>query len=117
MIVLYLKANDQFIQAIPGFPEIEERDNKLYFKGGKVILNDLTRAGHREYPDQYFVVPKEMDKEEVISEKAVTLTELNLREFTAEELKNLNRNIYAELDEVEARLLDLEKTGVEIDVV
>ena len=43
MIVIYFKANNQFIQALKGFPELEERDNKLHFKGGKVIINDTDK--------------------------------------------------------------------------
>jgi len=82
MIVLYLKENNLFLQAIKGFPEVEERDNKLYFKGGKVIVNDLTKVGYREYPDQGFEIPTEYDEEtETIVEVPVTLDELNLRGF------------------------------------
>lgn len=87
MIILYLKINNQYIMKIDGFPEVEEKGNKLYLKDGRVILNDLTKAGYREYPDQPFEIPTEMDEEaETTFEKTVTLDELGLRDFTAEEL-------------------------------
>ena len=82
MIVLYLKDNNQFLQAIKGFPEVMEVDNKLCFTNGTVIINDLTKAGYREYPDQMFTIPID----EAGTELPITLEELNLRDFTVEDL-------------------------------
>lgn len=90
MIVLYLKHNNQFLQTIKGFPEVKEEGNKLLFAGGKVIINDLTKAGYKEYPDQEIDIPTEWDEElEMEVEMLVTLEELNLRDFTEEERQAL----------------------------
>lgn len=89
MIVLYLKHNNQFLQAVRGFPQLTEQNNKLYM-GGKVAINDLTKAGYREYPDQEIDIPTEWDEElEMDVELPVTLEELGLRDFTEEERQAL----------------------------
>ena len=108
MIVLYLKHNNQFLQAIRGFPKVKEEGNKLLFTDGGVIINDLTKAGYKEYPDQEVDIPMEWDEElEMEVELPVTLEELGLRDFTEEELKErtkLTRDLYAEVDELKTRL-------------
>lgn len=112
MIVLYLKGNNQFLQAIKGFPEIEERDNKLYFKGGKVILNDLTRAGYKEYPDQPIEIPTDWDeKTDSVIELPVTLAELGLRDFTSDELLEKGvtlKSLANEVKSIKERLFKIE---------
>jgi len=40
MIVLYLKENNQFLQAIKGFPEVKEKDNK------PISAGDLPHSEH-----------------------------------------------------------------------
>lgn len=88
MIVLYLKESNRFLQAIKGFPEVKEEGNKLLLASGKVIINDLTKAGYREYPDQEFELPTEWNEElEELVELPITLEELNLRDFEEGEPK------------------------------
>lgn len=115
MIVLYLKDTNQFLQAIKGFPEVKEEGNKLLFADGKVIINDLSKAGYREYPDQEFELPTEWDEElEMAVELPVTLEELNLRDFTEVELKakaNLSRDAFEEIDELKADIKALKEKG------
>ena len=110
MIVLYLKENNQFLQAIKGFPEIKEEGNKLLFADGKVIINDLTKAGYREYPDQTVDIPTEWDEKLGMGiELPVTLEELNLRtDFTAEDLK-AKMDLAAEIVELKAEIDKLKK--------
>lgn len=110
MIVLYFRANNQFIQAIKGFPELEERDNKLYFKDGKVILNDLTKAGYKEYPDQLFERPTEWNETtEAMEELPITLSELKLRDFMPEELEDREKpDMKTRVDALEAKVKILE---------
>lgn len=105
MIVLYLKPNNQFLQAIKGFPEVKEEGGRLLFMDGTVIINDLTKAGYKEYPDQGIEVPKEWNKEAGMElDLPVTLGELNLsEEYTAENLK-AKRDLFAEVDELRAEL-------------
>jgi len=108
MIVLYLKHNNQFMQAIPGFPEIKEEGNKLCFANGKVIINDLSKAGYGFYVDQEIKVPTEWNEElEMEVELPVTLDELNLIEFVPEPVRNLG----AEIDELKSRVGKLEIKG------
>lgn len=108
MIILYLKETNQFLQAIKGFPEVKEEGNKLLFLDGGVIINDLTKAGHREYPDQKIDIPTEWDEElEMDVELPITLEELNLRvDFTVQDLK-AKRDLYAEVDELEGEIAKL----------
>ena len=107
MIVLYLKHNNRFLQAIKGFPKVKEEGNKLYM-GSKIIINDLTKAGYKEYPDQEIDIPTEWNEElEMMVELPVTLEELNLRDFTEADLKEkakLSRDLCAEVDELKTRL-------------
>lgn len=112
MIVLYLKSNNQFLQAIKGFPEVKEMGNRLCFANGKVIINDLTKGGYALYPEQEINVPIRWDEDlQDWVEVLPTLEELNLKDFTEEELKmkdNLERDIYQELDDVKTRVVNLE---------
>ena len=110
MIVLYLK-DGTFLQSIKGFPEVKEENNKLLFANGKVIINDLTKAEYREYPDQKYELPTEYDEESgTVIEVPVTIDELGLRGFTPEELidkENLSRNLYTEIDNLKAKVTAL----------
>jgi len=45
MIVLYLRENHRFIQAIPGFPPVAEEQGKLYLNG-RAIVNNLEKVGY-----------------------------------------------------------------------
>lgn len=105
MIVLYLKEGNQFLQAIKGFPKVTEKDNKLYI-GGNIALNDLTKAGYREYPDQKVNIPTEWNEElEDFVEVPVTLDELKLRDFTEADLAERakqKRDLAAEIDELKS---------------
>lgn len=113
MIVLYLKDSNQFLQAIKGFPEIKEEGNKLLLADGTVIINDLSKAGYKEYPDQKIYIPTEWNEElDMPVELPVTLAELNLRDFTASDLKERAkqlRDLYAEVDEIKEEIRELKK--------
>jgi len=111
MIVLYLKDNNQFLHRIQGFPELEERDGKLWW-GSKVLINDLTKAGYKILPDQD--IPQKYEWNEDLGEEVEvpqTLDELNLRGFTPEEEDKLAapaelRAAKAKLDEFLALPVD-----------
>lgn len=108
MIVIYLKENNQYIMKIDGFPELKEQGNKLYV-GDKVVINDLTKAGYKEYPEQRIVIPTKWDEEPESGEPIPqTLAELKLRDFTAEDLlekQKLSRDLYQEVDEIKQALV------------
>jgi len=111
MIVLYLKSNNQFLQAIKGFPEVEERDNRLYFKDGKVIINDLTKAGYKEYPDQEITLLYDDEGMEMPQ----TLEQLKLRDFTPNELleKDITlKSLANEIKTIKDRLLIIEAVRI-----
>lgn len=82
MIILYLKSNNLFLQAIKGFPEVKEENNKLLFPNGIVIINDLTKAGYAPYPDQVLIIPKDEDGNDM----PITVDELNLTPMSADAL-------------------------------
>lgn len=87
MIVLYLKENNIFLQAIQGFPVVKEENNKLLFENGKVIVNDLIKIGYEIYPDQKVEIPTEWNEETREYEDVPTLVdELNLTPMSAEYL-------------------------------
>lgn len=115
MIVLFLKDNDRFLQAIPRFPDIKEEGNKLLLKFSgywKPIVSDLTKAGYKLYPDQRIEIPNVWDEElEDWVPKEVTVAELKLRDFTPEELserKKLARDLYREVDDLKSKVAKLE---------
>lgn len=116
MIVLYLKSNGQFLQAIPGFPQSKEEDNKLLMKIGgywRPVINDLTKAGYSQYPDQRIEWPMIEEDGEIIQKPRATLSEFHLRDFTQEELlerQKLSRDLYAEMDEVRREIAKVKKT-------
>lgn len=85
MIVLYLKENNQFLQAIMGFPEVEELDGKLYMDDD-VIVNDLIKIGYALYPDQEINLKYEEDEQLGLIEIPQTLEELNLVPMSADAL-------------------------------
>lgn len=82
MIVLYLKENNQFLQAIPNFPEVVEDGNKLCFPDGKVIINDLTKAGWGYYKDKY--IERQYDEDEM--ELPIYMDDLDLEPMDADDL-------------------------------
>ena len=88
MIVLYIKENNRYLQAIPGFPKYMEQDNKLYIEiAGKMVVavNDLSKVGYSIFPDQEINVPvRWVDGEP--EEIPCTVQELNLRELEANDL-------------------------------
>ena len=51
MLVLYLKADEQFLQAIRGPATFEIKDNKMYLEN-KVVVNDMVKVGYGVYPWQ-----------------------------------------------------------------
>lgn len=83
MIVLYLKENNQFLHSIPGFPEVKEDGNKLCYADGKVIINDLAKAGYALYPDQKIELKYEEDEFGDMQEVPQTVEELNLIPMSA----------------------------------
>ena len=109
MIVIYLKADNQFLQAIKGFPKVEEIGNKLYFKDGKVLINDLTKAGYAEYPDQKIEQKYASDEYGEPIEVPQTIKELNLRPMTAADRP---RDLAAEIDDIKSRLLIVEQVRI-----
>ena len=119
MIVLYLKKSDIFLQAIPNFPETKEEDDKLWieFRGvWKVAINDLTKAGYKEYPDQLIDIPRVWNEDlDDFVEQEISVKDLNLRDFTALEIKQRNnskRDIFTEVDELKDKVDKLEKKEV-----
>ena len=82
MIVLYLKENNQFLQAIPGFPEVREENNKLLFANDRVIINDLTKAGWGYYKDKY--IERQYDEEGI--ELPIYMDDLDLEPMDADDL-------------------------------
>lgn len=107
MIVLYQKHNNEFVSMISGLPELEESDNKLYLKGGKVIINNLSRIGYKEYPDQSVGLVEGADELDVIPP---TLEQLNLRNFTAEELEEKEKgSLIDRIRELEKDVKDLKE--------
>jgi len=118
MIVLYLKNNNQFLQAVKGFPELKEGANKLYIEVNgvwKVAINDLTKAGYKEYPDQGITIPRDEEGNEL----PITLAELNLRDFEALDLptsQHLAR--IKSIDVTKAKPMTVTRTyqGIDFDI-
>lgn len=90
MIILYMKEDDRYLQAIPGFPKYEELGNKLYIESQGVMVvaaNDLDRVGYEFYPDQIVNVPMIWDEGlQDWVEAICTVEDLDLREMEATDL-------------------------------
>lgn len=81
MIVTFLKDTSQLLGTIPDFPEVREQGNKLYLNG-RVIINDLSKAGYAIYPDQII----EILKDEENNDPPIFLNEINLIPMSADTL-------------------------------
>ena len=98
MLVLYIRDGEYFVLAARGDHDFEVEDNKLYMDD-EVIVNDTLVVGWGLYPEQTIEIPLEWDEEsQDYIEVAVTLTELNLREFEADDLPQSGH--YAKLSAV-----------------
>lgn len=86
MLVLYLKADDQFLQAIRGPATFGVSDNKMYLED-KVVVNDMTKVGYSIHPWQRIEPKYEYDPElDEDIEVSQYMSELNLAEITADDL-------------------------------
>jgi len=108
MIILYLKSNNQFLQAIMGFPKVKEETSKLLFANGKVIINDLTKAGWGYYEDK-IIEPQYTDEEGELVEKPIYMKDLDLTPI-AERPPSLKE----EVDQLNERVSSLEKAATPI---
>lgn len=120
MIVTYFIESRKLIMAVPGFPELKEGGEQLWIndpkKGWRVLLNGLhTRAEYKEMPDQPVNIPKRYWEDDGIlmdEEIPQTLEELNLRDFTPEELEERQKpSIKERLSALEAIVLNRRRNG------
>jgi len=76
-----------------------EDNNKLYMDDNVVVVNNLNKVGVKLYPEQEIEIPVEWDEDEQdFVEIPVTLTDLNLIDFSASNLPRSGH--YARLDAV-----------------
>jgi len=89
MIVLYIKNNRQFLQAITGYQHVDEIDGKLML-GNIVLINDLDKAGYF-YCEDRKIEPNLVWDEEVsaITETTQTIDELSLEAYKTSELEQV----------------------------
>ena len=99
MLVLYLLDGEWYLQAIRGSHNFTEDNNKLYMDDNVVVVNNLNKVGVKLYPEQEIEIPVEWDEDEQdFVEIPVTLTDLNLIDFSASNLPRSGH--YARLDAV-----------------
>ena len=104
MIILYLKSNNQFLQAIMGFPKVKEENSKLLFANGKVIINDLTKAGWDYYEDKIIEPQYTEDEEGEVVEKPIYMKDLGLTPIAERPL-----SLKEEVDQLEGRVNEMKK--------
>lgn len=86
MLVLYLKADDQYLLSVRGPASFTIEGNKMYLEG-KVIVNDLTKVVYSVYPWQLIEPKLEWDEEmDMMVEVPQYMNELNLQPITATDL-------------------------------
>ncbi len=104
MIVLYLKKSNEFLQAIPGNPEIYEDKNKLYFADGQVIINDLKKAGYF-YAEDKRIAPKYDSEGNELPQMIDELGLVQLAERPKDEITELKERM-GEMEKVKSVLIN-----------
>lgn len=103
MLVLYLKANDQYLQSIRGPRVFTIEGNKMYLEG-RVIVNNLDKVGYEVYPWRRIEPKLEWDEEmDMEVEVPQYMSELDLQPITAADLPH-SQHI--------AKLVDVDPTAV-----
>lgn len=103
MLVLYLEADNQFLQAVRGAATFEIEGNKMYLED-KVVVNDMGKVGYSIHPYKRIPPKYEWDEElEELVEVPQYMWELDLATITAD---NLPRSQHI------AKLVDIDTSAV-----
>ena len=87
MLVLYLRDGNYFFSVITGTHDFRVEGDSLYVDDQDGRVCDVNKVGWGLHPEQRIEVPTEWDEEmQMDVEIPITMAELNLRDFTAEDL-------------------------------
>lgn len=103
MLVLYLEADEQFLQAVRGAATFEIEGSKMYLEG-RVVVNDMGKVGYSVHPYKRIPPKYELDEElDELVEVPQYMDELGLATITA---YNLPRSQHI------AKLVDIDPSAV-----